>query len=179
MRYSLILLFASALLWSACGEKKPTEINLREAKKSALADRIANLEKKFFNQTTPVKADGDSLLSAYLEFVNQFRQDSASCTYMFEAAKVADGLGKHNKAIELFLNYHDGYPAAPKKDEALYLMAFISDAHLHNADMAIKYYNKVVELYPASPSAEQAKQALNWVGMSDEELIKKLEAQNS
>ena len=41
------------------------------------------------------------------------------------------------------------------------------------------YYNKVIELYPNSLWAKEAESALHFVGLSDEETIKKLEAINS
>ena len=43
---------------------------------------------------------------------------------------------------------------------------------------ATKQYNKVIELYPNSTWAVQAKQALHLVGKSDEELLRFLKEKN-
>jgi hypothetical protein len=43
---------------------------------------------------------------------------------------------------------------------------------------ATTQYNKVIELYPESPWAEQSRQALHLVGKSDEEVLQFLKEKN-
>jgi TolA-binding protein len=97
---------------------------------------------------------------------------------LLDAARVADAMGKYDKAIELLGNYHDAVEDKSKKAESAYLVAFIYDAHLKNEKKAIDYYNKVIDLYPDSPWAQQAKSALHLVGKSDEELLEFLKEKN-
>ncbi|MFM7726848.1 MAG: hypothetical protein ACKO7B_09105, partial [Flavobacteriales bacterium] len=65
-----------------------------------------------------------------------------------------------------------------RRAEAAYLVAFIYDAHMHMSSKAIKQYNKVIELYPQSPWAQQARQALPLVGKTDEELLQFIREKN-
>jgi TolA-binding protein len=121
---------------------------------------------------------GLRLLRAYQTYYNQHPQDSLGKSFLLDAARVADAMGKYDKAIELLGNYHDAVEDKSKKAESAYLVAFIYDAHLKNEKKAIDYYNKVIDLYPDSPWAQQAKSALHLVGKSDEELLEFLKEKN-
>jgi hypothetical protein len=58
------------------------------------------------------------------------------------------------------------------------LVAFVYDNHLHLPSKATTQYNKVIELYPESPWAEQSRQALRLVGKTDEEILQFLKEKN-
>lgn len=139
---------------------------------------IRSMEQRAAKDTVMDRTTGLRLLRAYQDYYNRNPQDSLALSFLFEAGKVADALGKYEKAIELFANYHDGTQEVTRKAEAAYLVAFIYDAHLQQPKEATKQYNKVIELYPNSPWAAQAKQALHLVGKSDEELLRFLKEKN-
>ena len=139
---------------------------------------IRDIEAKAKYDTVIDRNKGLRLLKAYQDYYNKHTKDSLGLAFLFEAARVADAMGKYDKAIDLLLNYHEGEQNLNKKSEAAYLVAFIYDAHLHNAKKAMEYYNKVIELYPQTTWAQQSKDALHLVGKSDEELLKFLEEKN-
>lgn len=139
---------------------------------------IRDLENKCKADTTPNRTAYLRLLRAYQEYYNQHTTDTIAGNYLFEAAIMAQKLDKNEKAIELFLNFHDGFPNSSRCDKAAYNIAYIYDARLNNKEKATLYYNKVIELYPTSIWANEAKAALRIVNMSDEELIKYLEEKN-
>ena len=139
---------------------------------------IRSMEQRARKDTVLDRTTGLRLLRAYQDYYNRNPQDSLALSFLFEAGKVADALGKYDKAIELFANYHDASKDVSSKAEAAYLVAFIYDAHMHQSKDATKQYNKVIELYPESPWAAQSRQALHLVGKSDEELLKFLQEKN-
>jgi len=139
---------------------------------------IRSMEQRARKDTVLDRTTGLRLLRAYQDYYNRNPQDSLALSFLFEAGKVADALGKYDKAIELFANYHDASKDVSSKAEAAYLVAFIYDAHMHQSKDATKQYNKVIELYPNSTWAGQAKQALHLVGKSDEELLRFLKEKN-
>jgi tetratricopeptide (TPR) repeat protein len=139
---------------------------------------IRSMEQRARKDTVLDRTTGLRLLRAYQDYYNRNPQDSLALSFLFEAGKVADAMGKYDKAIELFANYHDASKDISRKAEAAYLVAFIYDAHMHRAKDATKQYNKVIELYPNSTWAVQAKQALHLVGKSDEELLRFLKEKN-
>jgi TolA-binding protein len=95
---------------------------------------------------------------------------------LWKAANISTALGRHQKAIDMLMNYHDGFKSAPKRPDAVYLVGFIYDSGLHNVAMARKYYEKTIELYPNTFWAEQAKGALAIVDLQGEDLAKFLDS---
>lgn len=149
-----------------------------EAITDPLLMEIRDMEKRTRKDTVLDRAAGLRLLRAYQDYYNKHPQDTAAVAYLFEAGRVADALGKYDKAIELLANFHDGSTNRQKRAEAAYLVAFIYDAHLHLPQKAKTQYTKVIELYPESPWADQARQALPLVGKTDEELLQFLKEKN-
>lgn len=171
----------------SCGESDTSSAAEKEVIKTVTEPKraldpslveIRSMEERARKDTVLDRTTGLRLLRAYQDYYNRNPQDSLALSFLFEAGKVADALGKYDKAIELFANFHDGTSEMAKKAEAAYLVAFIYDAHLHQAKEATKQYNKVIELYPNSPWAVQAKQSLHLVGKSDEELLQFLKEKN-
>lgn len=182
----LALITGIVMLFS-CGDSNEKSVTIASAddlkKKSEIITdpvlyEIRDMEAKAKKDSVIDRTVGLRLLRAYQTYYNQHPQDSLGKAFLFEAARVADALGKYDKAIELLGNYHDGIEDKNKKAEAAYLVAFIYDAHMKNEKKAIDYYNKVIQLYPETPWAEQAKSALHLVGKSDEELLRFLKEKN-
>lgn len=163
----------------AAGEKQVIETvtDSKPALDPSLVE-IRSMEQRARKDTVLDRTTGLRLLRAYQDYYNRNPEDSLAMSFLFEAGRVADALGKYEKAIELFANFHDGTKDVTRKAEAAYLVAFIYDAHLHQTKEATKQYNKVIELYPNSTWAVQAKQALHLVGKSDEELLRFLKEKN-
>jgi tetratricopeptide (TPR) repeat protein len=183
-----IVLFTAVFILGSCGDHDEKSVTIASAEdqkrnENMITDpvlyEIRDMEARSKKDSVIDRSVGLRLLRAYQTYYNQHPQDSLGKAFLFEAARVADAMGKYDKAIELLGNYHDGISDKNKKAEAAYLVAFIYDAHLHNEKKAIDYYNKVIQLYPESPWAEQAKSALHLVGKSDEELLKFLKEKNN
>lgn len=176
-----ICLCLVAMLFFACDDEAPqyrdpsTMEDAQKQKSPPMTDplliEIKDMEAKAKLDSVIDRGVGLRLLRAYQEYYNKNPKDAVGMKYLFEAARVADALGKYQKAIDLLVNYHDGVADANKKAEAAYMVAFIYDAHMHQDAKAIEFYNRVINLYPNSIWAEQAKSALHLVGKSDEELL--------
>ena len=139
---------------------------------------IRSMEARTRKDTVMDRAAGLRLLRAYQDYYNKHPQDTAALNYIFEAGRVAVSLEKFEKAVELFANFHDGSVNRVRRAEAAYLVAFVYDNHLHLPSKATTQYNKVIELYPESPWAEQSRQALRLVGKTDEEILQFLKEKN-
>lgn len=185
MRSIAVLLISVSLLGCGEGEQQSAQekevLETAEVRKPAVDPaliEIRSMEQRARKDTVLDRTTGLRLLRAYQDYYNRNPKDSLALSFLFEAGKVADAMGKYDKAIELFANYHDASKDISRKAEAAYLVAFIYDAHMQRAKDATKQYNKVIELYPNSPWAVQAKQALHLVGKSDEELMRFLKEKN-
>ncbi len=182
------LLILTVFVAASCGEK-PTSgtVEMPDVKPQYDADpnntdplliEIRDMEMKAGLDSVMDRNVGLRLLKAYQDYYNQHPNDSLGMSCLFEASRVADAMGKYQKAVDLLVNYHDGIENINKKAESAYMVAFIYDAHMHDSKKAIEFYNRVIELYPDSPWAEQAKGALHLVGKSDEELLKFFQEKN-
>jgi tetratricopeptide (TPR) repeat protein len=175
--WSLVFGQMALFFMVGCGGEAPASA---EEKKKELLDslQVRIIELESIGKESLTRDRQNELFKAYQAYYNSSGKDTISLNYLFEAANLAQVLGKYEKAIDLFINFHDGFPASHRCDEAVYNIAYIYDARLKNAEKAITYYNKVIELYPTSLWAQEAKGALHFVGLSDEEMIKKLDEIN-
>ncbi|MEZ4801121.1 MAG: tetratricopeptide repeat protein, partial [Flavobacteriales bacterium] len=152
----------------------------REQRKTMLLHQIDSLEKLVMTDYGELNRGlANQLLKTYKEFYNANGQDSISGPYLFKAASIATSLGRSNEAIDMLSTYYDTFKTGSRRDEALYLMGFIYENHMHDNEKARDFYQRTVEIFPNSPWAEQAKGAMEMLNMSDEELIKYLEEKNN
>jgi tetratricopeptide (TPR) repeat protein len=188
LRVVLVCLFAIALTVSCStdtgnkGSEESTTLASVDDAASGTIDplmlEIRAMEARTRKDSVLDRATGLRLLRAYQDYYNKHPQDTAALNYIFEAGRVAVSIEKYQKAIELLANFHDGSANRQRKAEAAYLVAFIYDTHLHLPTKATNQYNKVIELYPESPWANQSRQALHLVGKSEEELLEFLKQKN-
>jgi len=188
LRVVLVCIFAIALTVSCStdsgnkGSEESTTLASVDDAASGTIDplmlEIRAMEARTRKDSVLDRATGLRLLRAYQDYYNKHPQDTAALNYIFEAGRVAVSMEKYQKAIELLANFHDGSANRQRKAEAAYLVAFIYDTHLHLPTKATNQYNKVIELYPESPWANQSRQALHLVGKSEEELLEFLKQKN-
>lgn len=160
------------------GHGRDGQSNTGQATTDPVLIEINTLESRVAADTTFDRTRALRLFKAYQEYYNRHPKDTVALNYLFEAANLAQKLDKHQRAIELFINFQEGFPGSHRCDEAVYNIAYIYDARIQNKEKAKLYYNKVIELYPTSMWADQARGALQIVNMSDEELLKFLNEKN-
>jgi TolA-binding protein len=101
-----------------------------------------------------------------------------SAVFLLDGAQLCASMGKYQKAIQWLMNYSE-HPKASQLDYATFLVGYEYDAHLKQPMTAEKYYRAVIEKYPESQWAKSANQSLQWLGLSDDEIFKKLEEINA
>lgn len=82
-----------------------------------------------------------------------------------------------DKAQFYFRTVYDKYPENPDAPKALFMSAFILANELNKYDEATKSYNLFLEKFPNHELAASAKQELEYIGLSPEEILKKKMAQ--
>ncbi len=173
-KFSVLLLLVIVVI-SACSNTPKG----RGEEQMKLSNQISQLSKEVYQNNQPMDlAKSEQLLKYLTEYSNKYRQDSLSAVYMLDAAQLSSSIGKYQQAVQFLMNYVE-HPSASKKDYATYLVGYQYDAFLKQPQQAEKYYRATIERYPDSPWAKTANQSLQWTGMSDEEVIKKLEGQSA
>ncbi len=78
-----------------------------------------------------------------------------------------------DKAQFYFKSVYEKFPGNPDAPKALFMSAFILANELYNYDDATKAYNLFLEKFPQHELAASAKQELDYIGLSPEEILKK------
>lgn len=171
----LFVLACMAIIWLSCNGSSQG----RGEEQMKLSNQISQLSKEVYqNNSAMDMAKSEELLKCLTEYSNKYRQDSLSAVYLLDAAQLSSSIGKYQQAVQFLMNYVE-HPNASKKDYATYLVGYQYDAFLKQPQQAEKYYRATIERFPDSPWAKTANQSLQWTGMSDQEIIQKLERQSA
>lgn len=173
-----LFLFTVVILMASCSESPAPTIQ-QDPAMIAMQKTIQDAEQalKLDNEKLNVPAARD-LISQYIAYANQYHHDTLAGEFLLRAASLSVGTGNYPQAVDLLINYYDGFPVGKRHAEAAFTVAFVYDEYLKDADRAAKYYQAVIDNHPESEYARQAEGALRLVGMSDEELLKFLEGKN-
>lgn len=179
------LLFVAIASVVSCsnGEKTPA-VSPEDARKIAVRDSLSkviiNLESKVdLLDTTYNREDARRLLSTYQSFYNSNSKDSIGGIYLYKAGRLAHGIQNYRQAINLFTNYHDGFPNHPNRADAALIIGIIYEENLHDPKSAKEAYQRVIDIHPGTQQAKDAQGLIMLVDMTDEETINWLRQQNN
>lgn len=106
----------------------------------------------------------------------QGSQPDKQVDLLLKAAGLAKTIGNPNKAIQLYYNVGEKMPDHAKAPTALFMMAFIYENDIHDLEKAKSGYETFLRRYPNDPDyADDAQNALKFLGKSAEEIIKEFE----
>ena len=163
MKTIFIILIACVL--TSCGkpqDKLRTEIESSETE--LLKDSMM----------TPDTLQAAQLISRYISYADQFKDDTLAPEYLFRAADLSTGIGHYKESISL-LGRIDRYPNYRKYPSALFLKGFISETRLNDTASAHRYYEQFIDKYPEHKLADDARASINNMGISPEDLVKQFE----
>jgi len=168
MRLSILLLVLT--LFASC-----------QSKKEKLIEDISAGEKKLFNDSVKMlnTATANEVYKKYIEFADSYKDDTTSASYLFKAADLANGLRKPQESVQLFERLRTTYPDYRRAAAALFMEGFLYETAINDKEKAKAKYKEFIEKYPnhqLTPSAQASLDQLN-ANLSDEELIKRFEAQ--
>ncbi len=141
---------------------------------------IAEQEKVLFEDNSGVanRELAEKMNKSYLEFADQFPNDSLAPEYLFRAAEIDANvlgaqlaIGYYDRIIENHKNF-DKYP------ETIFMKAFIYDRNFKNVKMAERFYKIFIKQFPDHELTDDARLSIQHLGLSDEELIKMFQQKN-
>lgn len=166
MRYkAVVFLFAVILLVIGCS---PSQKKMQE--------EIKNKEALLFNESgilNPQK--GQELITLYTDYFKKFPKDTVSAKYLFEAASLKVSLKDYYGAINIYDTILNTYQTTHIAPQALFMKAFTYDNYLQRINDARQYYQQFIERYPNHSLANDAQKSLEFLGKTDEEIMKMLE----
>lgn len=160
----ILLLIMSLLLLVACAPKKSSDLLLKE---------ISTLEQQIEQQQTPVPDKGvsDQLIATYEEFASLYPTDSVAPECLFKAADYAIYLHQYDRAIDYYTMIYNNYPDFNKREEALFMKAYVFDNNIQDYKMASETYREFISKYPTNSFAQSARISLKYLGKSPEEVM--------
>jgi TolA-binding protein len=163
----------------ACGsDRQPTpekEITLMTEART----QVAELENKAFSQDHIDQRAAQALLDGYKAYAAKFPKDSVAPEYLFRAAGICRSLGRPSDAIQLFDRVIASYSRYPKVVDSYFLKAITLDDDLAQLGRAKEAYELVISKFPDHPYASDAARMIEYLGLSDEELIQRFERMNA
>ncbi len=179
MRYTGTFLLFIALLFAACGEKAATQAEATpEALVAEARTRIRAQEDSLFNKMVFDRRGALELRSVYLAYAERFPTDSMAPEYLFRAASVSRSLGEPQETLGLYDRVIKNYPAWYRLADAYYLRAFTIDSDLGQKGEAKTAYEEVISRFPDHKFAADAKQMIENLQYTDEELIERFRKMN-
>ena len=95
---------------------------------------------------------------AVQRFAQAYPEHERAAPLLMDAAGLANGTGWSNKAFQLWGLVWRGRPDYERAAEAMFYQGFVADTELGSYDLAVQYYDRLIDAYPDSEYARQAEQ---------------------
>jgi outer membrane protein assembly factor BamD (BamD/ComL family) len=141
-------------------------------------EEIKRFEAEMHKSPEVKKTLADSTLLAYEKFVEDFPADSLSPDLLFKGAEIATAVQEYDRALGYYKRIVKYYPKYKLFPESLFLQGSLLDNYLDHDGEAKMVYDQIIEKYPQSAYADDARAAIRNLGKSDEELLKEFKEKN-
>lgn len=124
-----------------------------------------------YNEQLAIKAN-----NTFVKYALLCNNDSLSPEYLLKAAQLSQTLNKINMSEKYLMKILENYPSSKIIPAAKFLLAqYYADVHLLNQPQkARELLNSIIKEYPHTIWAENATAALQWLGKTDEEILKEI-----
>lgn len=150
----------------------------KKDRKAEQISTIEKLEKELYQAQSLDRTKGQNLIDAYIEFSEQYPNDTLSAHYLFNSGEIAMNLQLGTKAIFCYDKLLSDYPDYNKVPEVIFLKAFVYENQLGDLTNAEKFYREFISKYPNHSLADDAQASLEYLGKSPEELVKIFQEKN-
>lgn len=170
MRNTLKLMILAVLAFGmlACGEKKLTENDLKQAEATLFNDDM-----------TPNTEAVPVVVEKYCTFAEQNPDAPTAPDWLFKALEISVTQKDIEKSGEICEKLMKDYPDYDKTPVGMFMMAsFIYEDQLHDLDMARAMYERILADYPESELIPSVQASLRNLGKTPEELVREFEMMN-
>ena len=153
---------------SACvrpQEKLQKDIESAEKEIAVATDAVPSFER------------ADSLVKMYLNYADQYKDDTLSPVYLFKAGDLCMKTGRYEQAIDLFGKVQR-YKGFRQLADALFMQGFLYESQLGDTAKARVLYTQFISKFPNHEFADDAKHLIENLDLTPEQLIRKLETSN-
>ena len=161
----VLFLAMAALCLVSCGDSKVTEKDIQKAEQNM-----------FSVSSQPDKSRLDEMLALYCSFVEQNPEHPQSPEYLTRALDLSVAYMTPEKSLEIAEKIEREYPNFAKMSYVLFVEGyFIYDQQLHDIDKAREVLERLVRDYPDGEFTSSARDIMENLGLTPEELIMKFQ----
>ncbi len=163
MNLKFISLLLIALAFAGCS-KKSDEYYLEQAKSAAEKNNI------------------QEAVTAYQNLIKEYPESPKAPEALFQLATLYQnkmikedtltGTQSLEKAVEMFRSIYDKYPQSDLAAKALFMSGFIQSNELKQYPEATSTFNLFLQKFPNNDLASSAKEELNNMGLTPEQILK-------
>ncbi len=191
---SAALVIFSTLMF-ACGEEAEKKADTRPSEgdtlqrigKTYLTDckvlyaRARSMDSLLLQETTVNADHAKKAIAAFTDFAYYCQSDSMSPIYLIKTAQVARAINSTPQAKLALDRCVETYLNSPHRAAALFLLAQLYDepGYLNDENEARRRYQEIIQEYPKSDWAVSAKGALNFIGKTDEQILREFEKKSA
>ena len=191
--HSLFFSFAIYLI-SACSPAEkdkstsasPTQDSVTRSNISFIKDckvyesRARKMDSTLMQELEINKQTAAQAIKAFTDFADYCHNDSLAPIYYLKTAQVARAIENIPLAKEVLERCLQKHPHFRNKPAALFFLAQLYDEpnYLNNEQEALRLYQQIVDEYPRSEWAMSARGAMQFIGKTDEEMIKEFDRRN-
>ncbi|MFC2094203.1 tol-pal system YbgF family protein [Bacteroidota bacterium] len=163
MKTIIITLSLFILLLTGCSDKKT-------------AGELLSEGEKFTNEELLPEA-----VLSYETLINDYPEDKLAPEATVRLAtiyqnKLVKNISENEsllKSLELFKSIYEKYPASEQAPLGLFMAGFVESNELHDYDGATETYNLFLKVFPDHELAASAKEELDNMGLTPEEILQK------
>ena len=192
IRCASIVLTICALFFGSCSNNSTNVATEQEKENASAAEpRLAKnfltdckkmlseakkMDSILLNEIEVNKTSANNAIKAFSDFAFYCQSDTMCPIYLIKTAQVARVINNIPQAKVALDQCINTYPNFRNRPAAMFLLAQLYDenTYLNNEAEAKKIYEEIINEYPKSDWALSAKGAINFIGKSDEEILKEL-----
>ena len=176
----LFLVASGALIMASCGNNKNAgqKAVVSSPPREEYVAHLKNLEGEMHKMTALNEATARLAIQAYSDYATFFPNDTLAPACLFKAGEIATASKKYKTALSFYQTITSKYPDFRHVKESLYLQGFLLDNFLNDDAGAKIIYEQVIEKYPTTNYASDAKAAISNLGKTDEQLIQEFQKKN-
>lgn len=165
--YFSLLAFAVLLFTqSSCNRKADVDPKTKDMA------RIDSLEAVLLDDSLSLSdLTASEIVKAYLQFADAYPKDSNAVDYLFKASDVMRGMYRYQDAVRTLELVVERYPDSDKAPTALFYAGFILHNDTEQNNLAIPYFQKLMDEFPNHPLADDARNLMPLLNMSEEQLL--------
>ncbi len=163
MKTIIITLSLFILLLAGCADKKTAGELLTQGQKFA---KEGNLPEAVLSYETVIKDYPDDELAP---------EAAIRLAAIYQNKLVKNMLEEESlkRSVELFKSIYEKYPDSEQAPTGLFMAGFVQANELHDFDSATETYNFFLKTFPDHELSTSAKEELNNMGLTPEEILQK------